>query len=365
MDFSQYINSCDIRDHHRKIGYEYNTLEAAWLVYWCRYITLQEKHEAWQWIIDNMPDQVLDFGRRKNAFQGKSLFRTIADYIEMQKWFINHFTTEASDRIYSFRRCSKSFGEASEDYDFGIVFSDWQKCVDYVLRNIDPVNPGDTCSFRICRSYQNEAVEFFFNGSIEIDLGGRIKDIWLPYGDSRDAVDRYIDLKRFFETLWFEFPTPFQKGDIVCIQPNKRDNPFVLTDILFPSWKNVDEERKRRKEHGGDCSDMIVWGYYMEDSEVPPRNEKDKKAQFIGAYHDYWWHYMDVEYYREDLKGIDRCLKPISAYLKGDLGDDLALLLAAYHRILTEEMYKKTMPLMYTKEGLREAGLMEICKNED
>ena len=43
----------------------------------------------------------------------------------------------------------------------------------------------------------------------------------------------------------------------------------------------------------------------------------------------------------------------------------LALLLAAYHRILTEEMYKKTMPRMFTKEGLQLTGLMEVCKDED
>ena len=35
MDFTNFINSKDIRDYHREIGYKYNTLEAAWLVYQC------------------------------------------------------------------------------------------------------------------------------------------------------------------------------------------------------------------------------------------------------------------------------------------------------------------------------------------
>lgn len=355
MNFTDYINSSDIRDYHRKIGYQYNALEAAWIVYWSRLISLQEKHEIWRWIINNMPDQVLDFGERENTFQGKSLHQTIVDYMEMQNLFIDDFMVEMPNTVYTYSHRSKSLGGELKDYDFYSVFSSWQKCVDYISRTEIPKNTNSAC---IYRSQPDEGHYFRQNGSIEIDLKGQILDIDVCFTD--DNVDRYIDLNYFFEALWFEFPTPFNKGDIVCLQGRVRmDSPFVLTDIVFPSWKDVEKERKRRKECGGDCSDMAVWGYYMEDSECYSLNDQEKKAQFVGVYNDVWFNYMDVEYYRGELKGIDRCLKPISAYLKGDLGDDLALLLAAYHRILTEEMYKKTMPRMYTEEGMQTAGLME------
>ena len=133
MDFTGYINSCDIRNHHRKIRYQYNALEAAWLVYWCRHITLEEKHEAWKWIIDNMPDQVLDFGRLKNAFQGQPLHRTIADFMEMQDWFIESFTAVSPDTVYTYTHYSETLGGGFEDFDFYGVFSSWQKCIDYIL----------------------------------------------------------------------------------------------------------------------------------------------------------------------------------------------------------------------------------------
>ena len=360
MDFTGYINSCDIRNHHRKIGYQYNALEAAWLVYWCRHITLEEKHEAWKWIINNMPDQVLDFGRRKNAFQGQSLHRTSADFMEMQDWFIESFTAVSPDTVYTYTHCSETLGGGFEDFDFYGVFSSWQKCIDYILKT---ENHGNTYSASIYRGRPDEEQYFRQNGSIEIDMKGRIFDVDICFND--DNVDEYIELALFFKMLWFEFPTPFRQGDIVCIhRKHDSDDPFVMTDILFAS-KNADEERKWRKEYGGDCSDMVVWGYYMTDSEMWSLNDNDKTTQFIGADHDYWWNYMDVEYYRKELKGIDRCLKPISAYLKGELGENLALLLAAYHRILTEEMYKKTMPLMFTKEGLQATGLMEESDNDN
>ena len=361
MDFTGYINSCDIRNHHRKIRYQYNALEAAWLVYWCRHITLEEKHEAWKWIVDNMPDQVLDFGRRKNAFQGQSLHRTIADFMEMQDWFIESFTAVSPDTVYTYAHCSEILGDGLEDFDSYSVFSTWQKCIDHILKT---ENHEKTYSACIYRSRPDEGQYYRQNGSIEIDMKGRVLNVDICFSD--DNIDQYIDLDCFFETLWLEFPTPFQKGDIVYIS-NKynREEPFVLTDIVFPSWKDGEEERKRRKECGGDCSDMNVWGYYMTESESFPLNGPDKRAQFIGADYDVWWNYMDVEYYRKELKGIDRCLKPISAYLKGELGENLALLLAAYHRIFTEEMYKKTMPLMFTKEGLQATGLMEESDNDN
>ncbi len=43
MDITNFINSKDIREYHREIGYQYNALEAAWLVYQCDSITLEEE----------------------------------------------------------------------------------------------------------------------------------------------------------------------------------------------------------------------------------------------------------------------------------------------------------------------------------
>ena len=41
MDITGFINSKDIREHHRAIGYKYNELEADWLVYQCHNETLE------------------------------------------------------------------------------------------------------------------------------------------------------------------------------------------------------------------------------------------------------------------------------------------------------------------------------------
>ncbi len=100
MDFADFINSKDIREYHKKIGYEYNSLEAAWLVSQCRRLTLEERHDAWQWIIDNMPDQIVKNRReRKHKFTEEeyymdSIFFTsdmCLDLADFEKMIDGHF----------------------------------------------------------------------------------------------------------------------------------------------------------------------------------------------------------------------------------------------------------------------------------
>ena len=46
MDICTYVNSRDIGDYLRKINYEFTSKEAAWLIWQCISISLEEKHNA-------------------------------------------------------------------------------------------------------------------------------------------------------------------------------------------------------------------------------------------------------------------------------------------------------------------------------
>ena len=59
FDFYNYLNSPDISRHLRKIGYAFSAPEAAWVVFNSQRATLEEKHRAYNAIIDELPD---DFG---------------------------------------------------------------------------------------------------------------------------------------------------------------------------------------------------------------------------------------------------------------------------------------------------------------
>ena len=346
MDITIFINSRDIRDYHRKIGYKYNALEAAWLVYYCRDISVKQKHEAWNWIIQNMPDCEVSNGRIHTCFYGKSAHKAIADYIEMEQDFIDSFMTD-SGWLYTYSHSFIRGGEREVDivYDKG-VFSSAENCIEHILKEEDP---KETTFAEISRKRPDEDCYNNYHGSIVIDLSGEIVDVSI---DTKDDSDRsVIDLVCFFEDLWFEFPVPFKRGDIVflCNRLGEED-PIVLTDIVIPPNWEREKYIMMRSEHGGDTSDMNLYGYAMDES------------GYIGPFREVWFNYMDVEYYRKELKGVDRALIPISNWLKGEFCDDLCLLLAGYHRILLEEVLAKTVPLMYSAEALKLAGF-PIVKN--
>ncbi len=55
-----FINSSAIARHCREIGHQFTPLQSAYLIHGSRRHTLAEKHEAFQWLIDNMPDGLLE-----------------------------------------------------------------------------------------------------------------------------------------------------------------------------------------------------------------------------------------------------------------------------------------------------------------
>ena len=46
MNVCRFINSKDIREHLESIKYPFGSLEAAWIIYQCRFASLEEKHAA-------------------------------------------------------------------------------------------------------------------------------------------------------------------------------------------------------------------------------------------------------------------------------------------------------------------------------
>lgn len=141
--------------------------------------------------------------------------------------------------------------------------------------------------------------------------------------------------------LWFEFPTPFKKGDIIY-DPERPEHfaesgPCVIEHEI--PWRRDVEKLKRT----GDASDMLVDGIFqMENGTV---------------YHECTASYMNFEYYREPLIGKRRIMGAISNYLKEEIS--LELLLNAYHTILAEEQIKDTRPWNITKERLELAFIPE------
>ena len=330
MDFTNYINSEDVRKYHRTIGYEYNTVEAAWLVSQCQHIHLARKHDAWRWIINNMPDQKVHIVNNSNKYNDVGIHKVLAEYMAMEVAFLEEFKNQYVDWVYVYRygpRCSDG-GYALEDAEG--VFSSWTECGEYILQQPHPENAQ---SVTIGRRILNRGDHFGKYGWIEIELTGWILSM-CPEFVSKSGED-LSDLINIFEQLRLEFPVPFKKGDIVFIKSRfGAKEPIVLTDIM-------------ENEQDGDVSNMCILGYAC---------ETEWCNGYRAVYHDWWCNYMDAEYYRDELSGYNRLLKPISSWIKGELGDGLDLLLAGYHRIMMEEYLSAAVPVMCIKERLKLAG---------
>ena len=333
MDIFRFINSKDIRNHLKKIGYEFSSLEVAWLIYQCYDATIKEKHRAWNELIETMPDCTIE--ERLNTVSQESLHAFLKNYMALEDKYLNEFYDEKhADTFDDNKPFVFKFEYIYEDgskYDWDTVFSRF----DAIYENI--MEPeGDIVSIR-CTKMQLDRLNtwqiVYLTPSFDI----------LRLDPGRIENDEESDIYwGVFEGLWFDFPTPFQKGDIVW-NPRTPDGfcagPFVTTGVCLDG---IESERvKQNIRKGGDTSDMCAGGYFLnEDGSI---------------YQECMSNYMDLEFYEKELTGAQRTLIALSSFLKGEI--DPALFARAYHQIVTAGYADDSMPKDYLKSGLILAGL--------
>ncbi len=336
MDVLRFINSNAVRDYLKEINYKFNTLEAAYLVHDCRFATLKEKHEAFREILETMPDMApeKELGRCVMDYGSDSIHKLIKLHIENKEHWIKEF--------YGFEKavyCFQLYWADGEKYyiDFGSepISDSLKEITDYITDYLKD-DEGEVARYKITCKPNGQERQY----TIRFNREGEIMDIDIYPHDSQ-VGERY-DTDCELETMWFGFPTPFKKGDIVY-DPGRAessgswDGPFVLEETAT-------EWYKRRGSCGQDWSDMTASGLFLDTN-----NE---------VYGEVMHNYMALEYYpKEKLTGINRTLVAISNFMKGEIEE--TLLLNAYRTILLEEYAKKTRPHWYTHEGMVLAGLEE------
>ena len=296
MDITDFINSRDIRDYHRKIGYRYNSVEAAWIVYWCRHATLAEKHAAWKWIIDTLPDVTLPDYSDYDYLDGKTVHQILSEYIDLQNSYISEFKREYENCYFTYTRPSKWINGVFTSFNHEGAFSSFHRCVLYALEHVDFTKT----SYIVIRLGKISSIESqWYNGEIFINSQGEIIDVDPDYTQE----EKMNEFRYFFERCCLDLPVPFKCGDIVCIEDELQEylKPIVLMDV-FVHHESVPEDLYVFSDHMREV-DMCIAGYAVKDTRQ------------CGV--DLFWNYMDVEYYRDELKGNDHILKPLSDCLKG------------------------------------------------
>ena len=300
MNIYEFVNSRDIREHWQNIGFVPNTLESAWLVYQSNDHTIEEKHEAWRWIIANMPD--CEVARKDIETPQKSLHEFLTRYMEIENAIISNFFAAEVGAVYTYRALWKSELEKCDDG------TEWYK-VNSIFATFEDAYADATEDDELAPLFlEFEKKHLGAHGrSICIRMTPDKKPVFLDeefFFDTEEESDLYYNV---FFYLNFDFPTPFKKGDIICPAKVKYKNPKVW-DATFVI--------------GEDSEDGTPVGYMAEDEYV---------------YRERIYSYMDFELLDGEPRTYRRMLLPLSRYLKGEI--DLALLLGAC-RMITLEMQK-------------------------
>ena len=89
MNLYKFINSKDVRKYMEELHYQFSILEAAFVIYHSKQVTLQEKIDAWLELTDTMPD--CSITRQRGRFCIESLHEYLKCYIEFQKQSLEAF----------------------------------------------------------------------------------------------------------------------------------------------------------------------------------------------------------------------------------------------------------------------------------
>ncbi len=336
--FTYFINSRDIRNYLREISYKFTPLEVSWLIYQCRSLSLNEKHKEWKYLIDNTKDMAFDTSESKED----SLHSFLNRYMEAQMKYIEIFMNPDN----SFYKYEVEYTEADDQTKKSTnnsCFSTYDKCLEAVKDECKEYIPDcKDFTVHIIKNEIDSVSTLDHDNHLELYLNNKYKIIEI---ETYNIPDNDITTLTSFEFMWFSFPTPFKKGDIIAgkyTSPGICRGPMVLNHSA-PEWYN----KKDRK--GRDLSDMWMNGYFQDSNTGSLYNETSND------------NYMDFEYCPpESLTGKQRILIALSNYLKGRI--DISLMLNAYHLILLEEAAKDSRPWNITAKALELAGLEKSDK---
>ncbi len=352
MNIFEFINSKDVRKHLEKMDYQFTTPEAAYIVYQSKKKTLAQKFAMWEEIIKTMPD--CSMAKRPNMKEIPSIHEYLRKYITFQQQQIIEF--KSNETAYIYRFFIYYHNKNIEDSIGNCVFLCYEKCVEAIKRCIDELKTAGYELENVKFAIQKRKANVDYEDYTELHINCSFDEISV---EKHNAIQN-TDFENTFNGMWFNFPTPFVRGEIVFDCTSAEQKPFVLE--LLRTWNAETLIKNNFRATGpyvqkadtnleiyknsGDSSDMQAFGYeYYKECGL---NYKDGHATC----------YLDLEYYRGELKGELRLLKPFAAYVRRECGKQLAF--NSYSLILKElelENQRKAFKDLYGRCSKLDLGI--------
>lgn len=340
MNIYSFVNSKDIGEYLRKIEYKFSSLEASWLIYMCRRLSYEEKKAAWKEVIASMED--CEIPMRCHSTRWKSLYEFLKDYMERMDRLIAEFYEDNPENrsVYMYSFLYKSDYRQSEEYE--TIFSSYEECLKSYKKDVADLDEDleDADTGVMCYRFKKQSLGNSKNvEEIKYRGDGQVMDV-TRYTDLNNEEESIFDI---FEGMWFDFPTPFKKGDIVWVPEDAHciqwecDGPFVLEGLS--TWNP-----NPYVVESGDSSDMNGHGYFLNPNGT--------------IYHEVMCNYMDLEYYPGPFTENKKILPALGKFLKGEIAVDF--LLCVYRRVLLEIAADDIMlKSWYSQSMLEDVGLIE------
>ena len=334
MDIYNYLNSKDVARHCRKLKWQFNAFEMAFIINECKTLPLCEKHSLYAEIMDTMPDISIPEDQ-KHILVDESFFSTLKQHIEKEKCILEKIKIGGNDKEYTYVYHDEY---ADINFESEEVYPDYLTAVKKMFeeiqdwsKNAPDIKIYGTVIMRTFRERSTCEALFDQNGNII-------------------SVSDYNEKPRaLFEYFGIYVPVPFQKGEILITADRSQLNRHIM--VLDNVWY-LDCSKKKRACHKKSFhrEDMFAYGYCVDEN--------------VRLYKEHIHDYYNLEYFTRDIKFNDRLLKTVSAFIKNEI--DLEMLLTAYDALKNEKaLTRGFLPSYDNKKCYRKAGIDDIyekCK---
>ena len=324
MDIYNFIDSKDIRAHLQRLRYDFTLPESTFLVWQCANATLDERHKAWRELIREIPDCGMETRRNMSAI--KSMHGFLHSYMVLEQKLLREFYQE-TDSVYFYNILEKDRhvpGGFSQTEEFERAFPNLPCCLASVKGEINVRDEMDILHIEIKKqrlSVPENTLTICMNSKLEVMDIDAFRYL---------LTEREQELLCAFEGMWFAFPTPFKRGDIVYRKNSLKewhcqpDTCYVLDSISSWTTKEMQENKfatdllyaqdidrlHRNLLKNGDVTDMSFSAYSVEDGKIVFDN--------VG------W-YLSLERFDGTLTGAQRALYPLRDLLNGKIRPDMFL----------------------------------------
>ncbi len=270
MDVLNFVNSKDIKNYLLDIDYKFSTIECAFLVYQSAYTTLNEKHIAFNEILETMPDESLIL--KNNTFN--SIKSYIRHFVSNERILLKEFFKNNKNCVYSYNVFFDYYG--SSKLEPGRVFLDYENCIEDIS---EKVKTFEFNNIEVIKFYldNSKKIKLYLNSNMKISAV-----ISSAFDDAKEIL---------FNEFQIHIPIPFKKGDILYDSKALFDDivfggPFVFIDVL------------------NENSSMLANGYF-----------ENEKGKIFNSYHPC---YMDLEFVSIENQTVSNSMVAFSNYIKND-----------------------------------------------